>query len=421
MGYVPCMMAHPTDETLLTSHADASPAAAVASARVPGAEACRRTVSLVVPVLNEEDAVPLFLSTVRKIVDREPYDFEFVFVNDGSSDRTVDVLLAEHARDPRVKLVDLSRNFGKELALAAGLQAACGDAVVPMDVDLQDPPEVLPDFLRAWEEGAEVVVGVRRARASDTVGKRVSARLFYRLFNRVSGNPIVPDAGDYRLLSRPAVDALNALPERVRFTKGLYTWVGFRQVAVHFDRAPRSVGMGKWKPWKLWNFAIDGITGFSTLPLRMWSYLGMVVALAGFAYAALIAGRTLLSGVQVPGYASYMVTVLTLGGLVMVSLGIIGEYLGRVYEEVKRRPQYVVRQRVGFDGKDAANGVTPGGVPCGGKGGTGTAAAYCPCCGARLAGQSSPASPSACQASRRGISRACPGDDSGGDSGPHPA
>ncbi len=384
MGYVPRMMPYPEDETAPTTRADTRPAACAASAYQPDAGARRRMVSLVVPVLNEEDAVPIFLGAVRAVVDREPYDFEFVFVNDGSSDRTVDVLLAEHARDPRVKLVDLSRNFGKELALAAGLQAARGDAVVPMDVDMQDPPEVLPDFLRAWEEGAEVVVGVRRARASDTVGKRVSARLFYRLFNRVSGNPIVPDAGDYRLLSRPAVDALNALPERVRFTKGLYTWVGFRQVAVRFDRAPRAAGTGKWKPWKLWNFAIDGITGFSTLPLRMWSYLGMGVALAGFVYAALIAGRTLLSGVDVPGYASYMVTLLTLGGLVMVSLGIIGEYLGRVYEEVKRRPQYVVRRRVGFDVSGDGHGVPSGA----GNGGCGVSdGGYCPCCGARLTGR----------------------------------
>lgn len=416
MGYGPCMMAYPTDETTPTTRTGTSPAAGAASACMPGADPRRRVVSLVVPVLNEEDAVPLFLSTVRTIVDREPYDFEFVFVNDGSNDRTVEVLLAEHARDPRVKLVDLSRNFGKELALAAGLQAARGDAVVPMDVDLQDPPEVLPDFLRAWEQGAEVVVGVRRARSSDTVGKRVSARLFYRLFNRVSGNPIVPDAGDYRLLSRPAVDALNALPERVRFTKGLYTWVGFRQVAVFFDRAPRSAGAGKWKPWKLWNFAIDGLTGFSTLPLRVWSYLGMLVALAGFVYAAIIAGRTLLFGAQVPGYASFMVTLLTLGGLVMVSLGIIGEYLGRVYEEVKRRPQYVVRRRVGLDGPGEAQGDGPN-APLG------VTSGHCPCCGAEMTGQARPApvSSPACQPSRRGISSSTSSDGSSGNSGPHPA
>jgi len=370
MGYGPCMMPHPMDETrpaMSSACSGGSAAQSVPRSASAGGGASRRTVSLVVPVLNEEGAIPIFLGAVRAIADSEPYDFEFVFVNDGSSDRTAQVLLDEHARYPRVKLVDLSRNFGKELALAAGLQAACGDAVVPMDVDMQDPPEVLPDFLRAWEEGAEVVVGVRRARDSDTVGKRVSARLFYRLFNRVSGNPIVPDAGDYRLLSRPAVDALNALPERVRFTKGLYTWVGFRQVAVRFDRAPRAAGVGKWKPWMLWNFAIDGITGFSTLPLRVWSYLGMGVALAGFVYAAIIAGRTLLFGAQVAGYASFMVTLLTLGGLVMVSLGVIGEYLGRVYEEVKRRPQYVVRRRVGFDDAECA--------PAG----------RCPTCGAPLA------------------------------------
>lgn len=369
MGYAPSMTTHPENETPFLAASCASAGFSAVSSDRAVDSARRRTVSLVVPVLDEEDAIPIFLETVRAIVDHEPYDFEFVFVNDGSNDRTVEVLLAEHARDPRVKLVDLSRNFGKELALAAGLQAARGAAVVPMDVDLQDPPEVLSDFLRAWENGAEVVVGVRRARSSDTVGKRVSARLFYRLFNRVSGNPIVPDAGDYRLLSRQAVDALNSLPERVRFTKGLYTWVGFRQVAVSFDRATRVAGAGKWKPWKLWNFAIDGITGFSTFPLRVWSYLGMGVALAGFCYAAVITGRTLLVGVQMPGYASLMVTVLTLGGLVMVSLGIIGEYLGRVYEEVKRRPQYVVRRRVGFAAPD-------GGAA--GKDGAG----HCPCCGA---------------------------------------
>lgn len=420
MGYGPCMMAYPTDETTPTTRTGTSPAAGAASACMPGADPRRRVVSLVVPVLNEEDAVPLFLSTVRTIVDREPYDFEFVFVNDGSNDRTVDVLLAEHARDPRVKLVDLSRNFGKELALAAGLQAARGDAVVPMDVDLQDPPEVLPDFLRAWEQGAEVVVGVRRARSSDTVGKRVSARLFYRLFNRVSGNPIVPDAGDYRLLSRPAVDALNALPERVRFTKGLYTWVGFRQVPVFFDRAPRSAGAGKWKPWKLWNFAIDGLTGFSTLPLRVWSYLGMLVALAGFVHAAIIAGRTLLFGAQVPGYASFMVTLLTLGGLVMVSLGIIGEYLGRVYEEVKRRPQYVVRRRVGLDGPGDGPNAPPDAPP---DAAPGVTSGHCPCCGAEMTGQARPAPSSspACQPSHRGISSATSSDGSSGNSGPHPA
>lgn len=316
-----------------------------------------KCVSLVIPVYNEDAVIHLFLDRVCPLLEKEPYDFEFVFVNDGSTDNTLRCLLQAHAQDERIKIVDLSRNFGKELALAAGLQAATGDAAIPMDVDLQDPPEILCEFLRKWEEGFDVVVGVRRQRTTDTKFKRKTAAIFYSLFSFLCKCPIIPNAGDYRLLNRKALDSLNAMPERIRFTKGLYAWVGYRQTEVYYDRPARAAGSTKWNSWKLWNFALDGITGFSTLPLRIWSYLGMVIAVAGFIYAALLVGKTIFLGVDLPGYPSLMVTTLTLGGLILMSLGVLGEYVGRIYEETKRRPLYVVREYIGLD--DPAVRVCP--------------------------------------------------------------
>ena len=260
-----------------------------------------KLLSLIVPVLNEEEAIPLFYEAVQKVLHDEPYELEILFVDDGSTDRTLEIIEALHARDPRVRAISFSRNFGKELALAAGLQAARGDAVVPMDVDLQDPPALLQQFLRLWEQGYETVIGVRSRRDADSWAKRVSAGLFYRLFNRLTKGRVVPNAGDYRLMDRVVVDALNALPERVRFTKGLYGWVGFRSAVVEYERPARVAGSSKWPGWKLWNFALDGITSFSTLPLRMWSYLGMLVALVGFFYAGYLIFKTLVWGVDVPG------------------------------------------------------------------------------------------------------------------------
>lgn len=307
-----------------------------------------KRISLVVPVYNEEEVIQIFLDTVCPLIQNEPYDFEFIFVNDGSTDNTLNCLYQAHAADPRVKIVDLSRNFGKELALAAGLQASTGDAAIPMDVDLQDPPQLLCDFLRKWEEGYDVVVGVRRQRNADTKFKRETAAIFYKLFSFLCKCPITPNAGDYRLLNRNALNSLNDMPERVRFTKGMYAWVGYRQAEVYYDRPARVAGSTKWNSWKLWNFALDGITGFSTLPLRIWSYVGMFIAIAGFIYAAGLVGRTFFLGVDLPGYPSLMVTLLTLGGLILMSLGMLGEYVGRIYEETKRRPLYVVREYVGL-------------------------------------------------------------------------
>lgn len=318
-----------------------------------------KLVSLVIPVYNEDAVIALFLETLSPLLAKEPYTFEFIFVNDGSSDQTLEHLLLARSQDERVKIVNLSRNFGKEQALAAGFQTAAGDAVIPMDVDLQDPPELIHDFLRKWEEGYDVVIGVRRFRSSDTAFKRKSAELFYRLFKFLCNSTLVPNAGDYRLMNRAALDALNSMSERVRFTKGLYAWVGFRQTTVLYDRPARAAGYTKWNGWKLWNFALDGITGFSTFPLRIWSYVGMTVALGGFLYALILIARTLLYGGDLPGYPSLMVTVLTLGGLILMSLGVIGEYLGRVYEESKERPLYIVQSCIGIEQPDAPQDICP--------------------------------------------------------------
>ena len=314
-------------------------------------------ISIVVPVHNEAGGVEPFLARTRPIVEAvtaplaPAATFEILFIDDGSTDDTLGELQAARAADPRIRIVELSRNFGKDVALAAGLQHAAGSAVIPMDVDLQDPPEVIPQLVERWLAGYDVV-GARRAdRSSDSWLKRATARAFYRIFNRMAERPILADAGDFRLLSRAVVDELNRFPERARFMKALYAWVGFRQCHVDYVREDRHSGQTKWRYWRLWNFAIDGITASTTAPLRVWSYIGAGVAGLAFVYAAFLVGRTILFGADVPGYASIMVAVLALGGLNLLSLGVIGEYLGRVYTEVKGRPLYIVDQTAGFEAK----------------------------------------------------------------------
>ena len=305
--------------------------------------------SIVVPVLNEEEAVPIFLAAIPPVLEPLDVTWEIVFVDDGSTDRTVETIAAAAAGDARIRLISLSRNFGKEAALTAGLDWAAGKAVIPMDIDLQDPPELIADFVRLWREGYEVVYARRRSRGEDSKLKRRTAGLFYRIFNMVAANAIEENVGDYRLMSRPAVDATLRLRERNRFMKGLFAWVGFRAVAVEYDRPQRVAGQTKFNYWRLWNFALDGITSFSTIPLRVWTYVGLAVAGAAVLYTLLITGRTIIFGRDVPGYASLMAVVLVLGAVQLISLGIIGEYLGRLYIESKRRPIYLIRQTVGFD------------------------------------------------------------------------
>ncbi len=309
--------------------------------------------SIVVPVKDEEEAVGAFVERVSAALeaahDPAAQSFEILFVDDGSSDATLARVRELHRQDPRVKAVSLSRNFGKEAALSAGLDFALGDAVIPLDVDLQDPPEVLGEMIAKWREGFDIVYGVRTNRASDSLPKRLTADLYYRAHNWLSNDKIPEHAGDFRLLDRRVVDVIRAMPERTRFMKGLFAWAGFRAASVTYRRAPREVGTSKFNYWKLWTFAIDGITSASTVPLRVWSYLGAGVALIAILYAGLIAVRTLLWGVQVPGYASMMVAVLFLGGLQLLSLGVLGEYVGRILVETKGRPLYVVRDRIGVE------------------------------------------------------------------------
>ena len=307
--------------------------------------------SLVVPVKDEEEAIAPFVervtSALSAIDDAASKRFEILFVDDGSTDSTMDEIRRANAADPRIRALSLSRNFGKEAALSAGLDHARGEAVVPMDVDLQDPPEVLGDMIAKWREGFEIVYGVRTNRKTDSLPKRLTADLYYRAHNRLSNDKIPEHAGDFRLLDRKVVDVIRSMPERTRFMKGLFAWAGFRQASVKYRRQPRQIGKTKFNYWKLWTFALDGITSASTVPLRVWSYVGGIVALLALAYAVFIAVRTMIFGVQVPGYASLMVAILFLGGLQLLSLGILGEYVGRILIETKHRPLYVVRERLG--------------------------------------------------------------------------
>ncbi|HZU51407.1 MAG TPA: glycosyltransferase family 2 protein [Sphingomicrobium sp.] len=307
--------------------------------------------SIVVPVKNEEQAILPFINRVAPILDEvcDEAGWEILFVDDGSTDSTLGVIAASNRRDSRVRALSLSRNFGKEAALSAGLDYAGGKAIVPMDVDMQDPPEVLPQLVAKWREGYEMVFGVRRGRKSDPFAKRVTAGLYYRAHNIVSSDKIPEHAGDFRLMDRSVVDVIRALPERNRFMKGLFAWAGFKQTAVEYDRAEREHGTSKFNFWKLWTLALDGITSASTVPLRIWSYVGALVAFLALGYAAFLALDTMFFGNSVPGYASIMVSVLFLGGIQLISLGVLGEYVGRILTETKQRPLYVIRDTVGLD------------------------------------------------------------------------
>ena len=311
--------------------------------------------SLVVPFYNEEASCPAFFARVLPILESLTPDYEIVCVNDGSSDQTCRLLATEHLRNRRIKLLNLSRNFGKERALSAGLDHARGRAVIPLDADLQDPPEVIPALVAKWRDGFDVVLAVRADRSGDSLMKRATAKWFYRLLGWLSECPIPADVGDFRLLDRRVVEALRLLPERTRFMKGLFAWLGFRQAEVEYVRAARAAGESKWRYWRLWNLALEGLFSFSTLPLRIWTYVGLLVAVLALAFAAFIVGRTLISGVDVPGYASIVALLSFFSGVNMIGLGILGEYLGRVFTEVKRRPNYLVRDRLGF-GEDAVGG-----------------------------------------------------------------
>lgn len=305
-------------------------------------------ISLAVPVLNECETLELFHARIDEVFAPHPdLSVEFVFVDDGSTDETLDIIRALARRDPRVVGVELSRNFGKEAALSAGLELCTGDAVVPMDVDLQDPPEVILEMIAKWRAGADVVLGRRVDRSSDSVAKRMTARLFYTVHNKLADIRIPADVGDFRLMDRQVVDTLKQLPESRRFMKGLFAWAGYRTEVVEYDRPERIAGSTKFNGWKLWNFALEGITSFSTAPLRMWTYIGITVTAMSFLFALYIFVKAMIRGIEVPGYASLIVAIILLGGLQLIGIGVLGEYLGRVYMESKRRPVFVVRSITG--------------------------------------------------------------------------
>ncbi len=317
-------------------------------------------ISIIVPVYNEAEVLDEFFRRLFAVAASEAlkeYSFEIVCIDDGSTDATGEILHKYSQSDPRVKYITFSRNFGKDASLIAGLKYCSGCCAIPMDADLQDPPELIEKFVAKWREGYEVVCAVRSNRDSDSYLKRKTSELFYKFYNAVSDRSMPYNAGDFRLISRKVVNALMSLRERSVFMKGLFNWVGFRTCVVEYVRPPRASGRTKWDYWKLWNFALDGITAGTTLPLRIWTYVGSCTALLSLAYAFYIVVRTIVRGVDVPGYASLIVSILFFGSVQLIALGIFGEYIGRICTEVRGRPLYVVDKTVGFgeSGRESKN------------------------------------------------------------------
>ncbi len=304
----------------------------------------RQLISIIIPAFNEAAVLPEFHRSINRVLSELPFDFEIIYINDGSTDNTLATIRQLRQSDKEITLVDLSRNFGKEIALTAGLHKAAGDAVVIIDADLQDPPELIPELIHEWQNGYDVVYAQRTQRKGESLLKKTTAHVFYRTIQRISKIHIPEDTGDFRILSRRAVNALNAFNEQHRFMKGLFAWIGYKQKAVHYQRDPRQTGESKWNYWRLWNFALDGITSFTTAPLKLSTYLGLLTAAGAFSYGIYMLIDTLLHGNPVPGYPSLIVIILILGGVQLVAIGIMGEYLGRVFNETKRRPLYFVNE-----------------------------------------------------------------------------
>ena len=302
-------------------------------------------ISLIIPVYNEEAAIPIFYNAIKDADFLKNYDIEMVFINDGSRDQTENLINMLEKSDSSVKALSFTRNFGKEPALFAGLEHATGDAVIPIDVDLQDPIEIIPELIQKWQEGFDVVLAKRVDRSSDSALKRKSAELFYKLHNKISQPKIEENVGDFRLMSREVVENIKQLPERNLFMKGVLSWVGGKTTIVEYARAERSAGDTKFNGWKLWNLALEGITSFSTAPLRIWTYLGFVVASFAFIYGVYMMLDKLFFGNPVPGYPSLLVSILFLGGIQLIGIGVLGEYIGRIYIETKQRPKFILKSR----------------------------------------------------------------------------
>jgi len=311
--------------------------------------------SVIIPVHNEADVIPTLLSRLDLVRRQLEGPVELLFVDDGSHDSSVAQLMRARDRQPGIRVVQLSRNFGKEAAVTAGLEHARGDAVVLMDADLQDPPELIPRMVAEWRKGADVVLMKRRSRAGESWLKRTTASVFYRVINRISDAAIPVDTGDFRLMSRRTVDALNRLPERNRYLKGMFAWVGMPTVILEFDRDPRAAGKTKWNYLKLMHLAMEGITSFSTRPLRLALVLGLLAAGAGVLFGAWEVLRTLIFGISTPGYASMIAMITFLSGVQLLSVGLLGEYVGRIYMETKQRPVFIVAE----DSEDLAQPAPP--------------------------------------------------------------
>lgn len=303
-------------------------------------------ISVVCPMYNESKVLDSYFEEITRNLDRLGYRYELICVNDGSSDDTLSRLIAKLPKLPNLRVINLSRNFGKECALTAGMDHAKGDVIIPIDADLQDPPELIRDMIMKYQEGFDVVLARRICRKSDRWSKRVMAGLFYRLIGKMANVHIPENVGDFRLISRRVLDTLKALPESQRFMKGLFAWAGFPTAYVDYKRPERVAGKSSFNAWNLWNLAWEGITSFSTFPLRIWMYLGFAVSVLSFCYGIWIASKTLLLGIDTPGYASTMVVVLFLGGIQLVGIGVVGEYIGRIYMESKRRPVYIVESEI---------------------------------------------------------------------------
>lgn len=303
-------------------------------------------ISLIVPVFNEEEAIPLFYSAVRNLASLKNFDIEIVFINDGSHDNTENVLNELVAKDNLVKHISFARNFGKEPALFAGLESATGDAVIPIDVDLQDPVEVIPMLIEKWQKGADVVLAKRIDRSTDGHMKRKTAEWFYKLHNKISSPMIEENVGDFRLMTREVVENIKLLQEKNLFMKGILSWVGGKTEIVEYIRANRVAGKTKFNGWKLWNLALEGITSFSTIPLRIWTYIGFFVAMLSFLYGLWMIIDKVIWGNNVAGYPSLLVSVLFLGGVQLVGIGVLGEYIGRIYIETKQRPRYIIKKNI---------------------------------------------------------------------------
>ncbi len=302
--------------------------------------------SVVIPVLNEQESLPLLRARLVPVLQACTNDYEIIFVNDGSDDGSLDLLKNWAAENKQIKVISLSRRFGKESATLAGLSASTGQAVVLLDADLQDPPELITTLWEKFKQGFDNVYGIRQDRTADSFLKRMTAGAFYKLYNRLADTPIPYNAGDFRLLSRRAVAALLALPERERFSKGLFSWVGYKNTAVPFTREKRAAGKTKWSYWKLWNFALGGFTASTTLPLKLCTYFGLCVSVASFLFAFWTAYKKIVFGNPVSGYASIMVAILFFSGVQLITLGVIGEYLSRIFTEVKQRPAYFIDEKI---------------------------------------------------------------------------